>query len=88
MRSSHSLPTLKNPRSRNITSSNGVPSQLTITVSTLLVVCLLFLFSIYHFHITISSHGDGKGIFTNNRLSGFNPLNNFSIVENVSEVKC
>ena len=91
MRSSQSQSTLRNSRARNSNlSSSGVPSQLTVTISTLLVVCLLFLFSIYYFHLTISNHdGDGKGIFANNRLSGFTHLNNskFSVVENASEVR-
>jgi len=58
-------------------SGTGVPSNFAVTMSTLLVACMLFLFSTYYFHLRISMHPhqDGnmqKGGFVFNRIHGFN----------------
>mmetsp|Transcript_6259 Transcript_6259/g.9354 ORF Transcript_6259/g.9354 Transcript_6259/m.9354 type:complete len:451 (-) Transcript_6259:1628-2980(-) len=71
-------------------SGTGVPSNFAITFSTLLVVCMLFLFSTYYFHLRISTHPlqEGnmqKGGFVFNRLHGFNVSKNDTIADVIIE---
>ena len=81
------------------TNSSGVPSKLTITLSTLFVICILFLYSTYYFHLTISSHpsnngnnvqnlksASGNSIFVSNRIYGFHSLNSTGSSQNSSRV--